>query len=283
MEWDDLRYVLAVARSGSFFGAAQLLKVSHTTVGRRINALENDLGTKLFRRTREGCESMDAALRLLPMAERIEREMRAVSRLTSGVQEEAEGIVRIHTGAWVQKRLLIPALPSFRTAHPKVRLHLVGDIVEPASVTAAPMISLRFSVMPGRGDIERALADVHYSVYAPRGMDPKNLSWATNYGGPVMLSTYKWFLDRKIPENQAPLLADDADLIATAIGTGAYKGLIPDFIGQAYPGIDRVTKGGPDLVRTLRAIVGRHVATRPEVGAVLNWVEDTVTSAALRL
>ncbi len=282
MEWDDLRYVLATARSGSFFGASKLLKVSHTTVGRRIKALETDLGNQLFRRDREGCAPTDAALRLMPLAERVEREMREVGRIAAGESEEAEGLVEVHTGVWILKRLLIPALPDFWKAHPKVQLHFIGDIVEPASTTNVPLISLRFSVMAGRGDIETELTDINYSVYAPRGVDSEPLPWVTNYGGPVMLSTYKWFLEQGTDHDRAPFLADDADLMASVIATGAVKGLIPDIIGQAMPGIDRVTQGGPDLVRTLRSIVARHVATRPEVRAVLGWIEETIAEAALR-
>lgn len=282
MEWDDLRYVLAAARSGSFFGASKLLKVSHTTVGRRIKTLETDLGSALFRRDRDGCEPTEVALRLLPLAERVEREMRDVGRLAAGVSEQATGLVEVHTAAWVLRRLLVPALPAFYADYPKVQLHLVGDIVEPASLSTVPVISIRFSVMPGRGDIETKLADLNYSVFGPRGKDPGPLPWATNYGGQVMLSTYKWLLDQNIPEDRVFLLADDADLVATAISTGEFKGLIPDIIGQTFPGIDRVTEGGPDLVRTVRAIVARHVAARPEVRAVLTWIEDTITEAALR-
>lgn len=282
MEWDDLRYVLATARAGSFFGASRMLKVSHTTVGRRIKALETDLGNTLFRRNREGCEPTEAALRLLPLAERIEGEMRDVGRLASGFSEEAEGIVEVHTAAWFLRRLLIPHVQAFWADYPRVRLHFVGDIVEPASINTVPVVSLRFSVMAGRGDIETSIADVHYSVYAARGIDPRPLPFASNYGGQVMLSTYRWLLERDVAEDRVPFLADDADLVASAIQTGACKGLIPDILGQAVPGIDRITEGGPDLVRTMRAIVSRHVATRPEVRAVLAWVEETAANAFLR-
>ena len=108
------------------------------------------------------------------------------------------------------------------------------------------------------------------------------MPWATTCGGQVALSTYTWFLDQNIEPDRVFLLADDADLIAAAISTGEFKGLIPDIIGESLPGIDRLTNGDPDLVRTMRAIVGRHVANRAEVQAVLTWIEETVSSAALR-
>ena len=282
MDWDDLRYVLAAARSGSFLGASKLLKVSQATVGRRIKALETDLGSTLFRRYREGCEPTEAALRILPLAEQVESKMRDLGRLVEGVSEPASGLVEVHTATWLLRRLLVPALPAFYADYPKVQLHLVGDVVEQPSIGAVPVISVRFSVMPGPGDIETKIADLNYSVFAPRGKDPDALPWATTYGGQVALSTYTWFLDQNIEPDRVFLLADDADLIAAAISTGEFKGLIPDIIGESLPGIDRLTNGDPDLVRTMRAIVGRHVANRAEVQAVLTWIEETISSAALR-
>lgn len=282
MEWDDLRYVLATARSGSFVGASRLLKVSHTTVGRRIKALEKVLGNPLFRRDREGCEPTEAALRLLPLAERIEHEMRNVGRLAAGMEEEPDGLVEVHTAAWVLRRLLIPALPTFWATYPNIRLHFVGDIIEPSTTNSTPTITLRFSVMAGRGDIETALGDIHYSVYAATGSDPADLPWATNYGGQVMLSTYKWLVDQDVPDEKVPFLGDDADLVASAIRTGLVKGLIPDLLAMDVHGIQRVAKGAPDLVRTYRAIVPRHVSTRAEVRAVLSWIEETISAAAMR-
>ncbi|MDA7948981.1 MAG: LysR family transcriptional regulator [Hyphomicrobiaceae bacterium] len=282
MEWDDLRYVLAAARSRSFIGASKLLKVSHTTVGRRIKALERDLGKALFRRDREGCEPTEVALRLLPLAERVEAEMRDVGRLAAGASEQATGLVEVHTGTWILRRLLTPALPSFCTQHPKVRLHFVGDVVEPAPMRAVPVVSLRVSVMAGRGDIETALADFNYSVYGPHGKDPAPLPWATSYGGQVMLSPYKWLLGQDVEEDDVSLFVDDADLVAAAISTGNFKGLIPDIVGQSIPGTVRASESGPDLVCTMRAIVARHDAARPEVRAVMSWLEETIAAAALR-
>lgn len=282
MEWDDLRYVLAAVRSGSFLGASKLLKVSQATVGRRIKALEDSLGSTLFLRNREGCEPTEVALRLQPLAEQVESRMREVGRLAQGVSQQASGLVEVHTAAWVLRRLLVPALPAFYAEYPKIQIHLVGDVVEQPPINSVPVISVRFSVMPGRGDIETKLADVNYSLYAPIGKDPEKLRWTTNYGGPVMLSTYQWLRDQDVQTDGVSLFADDADLVAAAIATGEFKGLIPDIIGQTFPGLEQVNDGGPDLVRTVRAIVARHVANRPEVRAVLAWIEETIANAALR-
>jgi len=71
--WNDIRYFLVLSRTRSFVSAAVQLKVTHSTVSRRISALESDLQTKLFVRTEKGCRLTPAGEQLLPLAEDLER------------------------------------------------------------------------------------------------------------------------------------------------------------------------------------------------------------------
>lgn len=280
LEWDDLRYVLATVRSGSFFGASKLLKVSHTTVSRRVQSLEDELGKPLFVRTRGGCQPTDAAGRLMPIAERVEREIRDVGRLAMDTSETPRGLVEVHTASWILKRILIPALPAFYAQHPQVQLYFVSDVVEPPQTHVTPIITLRFSIMAKRTEIETKLADIDYSVYARRGRDPSKLKWVSTFGGSIVLSTYSWLRDNDIEQAEVPFLTADSDLAAEAIVSGDFKGLIPDLIGLRENKMVRMTDGPPDLTRPLRAIVSRRYVGRPEVKAVSAWLDQTISSAA---
>lgn len=71
-EWTDLRFFLELARAGTLSGASRRLDVEHTTVARRIDRLEKELGTTLFDRSREGYELTEMGLALLPHAEAME-------------------------------------------------------------------------------------------------------------------------------------------------------------------------------------------------------------------
>jgi DNA-binding transcriptional LysR family regulator len=97
MDWDDLRYFLAVYRSGSTSGAARALSVQHTTVGRRLAALEDRLGASLFTRTPSGLIPTTAAAEILPLAESAERSMRDIERAVAGRDGRLEGVVRLTT------------------------------------------------------------------------------------------------------------------------------------------------------------------------------------------
>jgi DNA-binding transcriptional LysR family regulator len=94
VNWDDLRIFLAVARAGQILGAARRLGLNHATVSRRVGALEQELGAKLFRRLTTGSELTTAGTRLLGVAERMEADMIAARAEVAG-DEEVSGTVRI--------------------------------------------------------------------------------------------------------------------------------------------------------------------------------------------
>ncbi|MEL6126556.1 MAG: LysR family transcriptional regulator [Pseudomonadota bacterium] len=276
MEWDDLKYVLAVARSGSFLGAGHMLKVTHTTVGRRIRSLERDLGQPLFKRTRDGAEPTETCRRILPTAEEIEQQIRHISLTAMSEKVEPEGPVRIHTAAWIIEYVLIPKVPGFQAAYPKVQLFFVGDVVDTVVDTATPALSLRFDVMAKRNEIEAEVAEFPFSVYHRRDCDPDALPWASTSGGQVRLRTAAWLEKSGVSYEQVGVFADDAQLVRAALKTGGFKGMIPELLGEADPDLTRLTDGPPDLVRKLRTITPRRIRANSEVQAVLGWLGNTL-------
>ena len=124
MDWDDLRYFLAVYRAGSTSGAARALSVQHTTVGRRLTALEETLGTNLFTRTPTGLVPTAAADGILPLAEEAERNLRAIER-GAGNDQKLEGVVRMttseaFTGYFVRR------LTKLRAEHPGLVVEILS-------------------------------------------------------------------------------------------------------------------------------------------------------------
>ena len=95
MNWDDVRIFLAVARAGQILGAARRLGINHATVSRRVAALEQALGAKLFQRLTTGTELTAAGQHFLPVAERMETDMIAARADLAGEGDEIAGTVRI--------------------------------------------------------------------------------------------------------------------------------------------------------------------------------------------
>ena len=124
MDWDDLRYFLALARTGSIRAAGAALGVSHSTVSRRVDGLEERLGTRLFDRHRDGYALTEAGRDMLPAAERVEDEVCALSRGLAGGDARVSGPVRVTCGDEYLAALLLDDLAPWCAANPGVDLSL---------------------------------------------------------------------------------------------------------------------------------------------------------------
>src|SRR5438552_19176157 len=114
LEWDDLRYFLALARNGSLSAAGRALGVTQPTVGRRIDAFERRLGTKLFRRSPSGYALSPAGESMLAHVDSMEREALAAERIATGRDVGLEGTVRVTAPEWLATRVLAAMVARFR-------------------------------------------------------------------------------------------------------------------------------------------------------------------------
>ena len=128
MNADDLRFFLAVRQAGSIKGGARILKVDHSTVSRRLLALEEDLKSSLFERTPEGLVDTDLARAIAPLAERVELLTREIEDAAHASSDERSGPVRIAVSPVVAHHFLIPRLPELRSSFPNVTFDIVADI-----------------------------------------------------------------------------------------------------------------------------------------------------------
>ena len=109
--WDDLRFLLAVARTGTLSGAARRLGVNHTTVSRRIRALEERVGVRLFERLSSGWATTEAGEDMLASARRVEEEMAALDRRVLGQDARLSGTVRVA----ITDMMALALMPDFAT------------------------------------------------------------------------------------------------------------------------------------------------------------------------
>ena len=127
-DWDDVRFFLAVAKTGSFSAAATQLNTKQTTVGRRIQALERRLGAKLFDRHRHGMEVTPAARGVLMQAESMMSNAASIERHLAGLDREMSGIVRVAATEGIAAGWLVPRLTELRRSHPDIVVQVIsGD------------------------------------------------------------------------------------------------------------------------------------------------------------
>jgi len=123
--WDDMRFFLALCRAHTFVAAANELKVTHSTVARRISALEASLQTQLFQRTEKGCQITPAGEALLPYAEQLESTVIALEESISGQDNQLSGCIRIGTPDGIGNCFLASRLSRFQLNHPALEVELI--------------------------------------------------------------------------------------------------------------------------------------------------------------
>ena len=123
-DWNDLRYLLAVAHSGSTLSAARHLRVSQTTVARRIAALEEALGTILFERRAAGYALTPMGDALLGQAQSVERAATGFAEAAAALARDVSGTVRLTTEEIFANTLLGPILRDLHDVHPDIVIEL---------------------------------------------------------------------------------------------------------------------------------------------------------------
>lgn len=168
MDWNDLKYFLAVARSGSLTQTSSELKVSQSTVSRRIAELEQSIGITLFQRHQTGYFLTDEGRTVLRNAQAVENNILALERATAGLDMTPTGTVRLATSENLATDLIIPALPKFRESFPGICLEIITSTATAELDRREADIALRV-VRPTHGNLKvRRVGRMTYSVYGSR-------------------------------------------------------------------------------------------------------------------
>ena len=122
LDWNDLRYVLAVCHEGSLSGAARALNVNHSTVFRRINAIEEMLGVRLFERLSNGYAMTEAGEAALRVGDRIENEVLGLSHKLIGKDLRLSGVLRVTAPDALAIKILMPHISEFSKQYPDIQL-----------------------------------------------------------------------------------------------------------------------------------------------------------------
>ena len=174
-DWNDMRHFLAVARAGSTLAAAETLKVNQTTVARRIAALEQALGARLFDRAQSGYRLTELGRELLPSAERIETEAATVAQLVEQRLRRLAGTIRVTTNETIANVFLTPSLPDFADLYPDIRVEVVVDPRYLDLTRGEADVALRAAQHPGSGAIVvRKLRHLPWAVYCSRDYAARN-------------------------------------------------------------------------------------------------------------
>ncbi|MCJ8337159.1 MAG: LysR family transcriptional regulator [Pseudomonadales bacterium] len=166
MNWNDLRYFLALAQQGSVSGAGRALSVEHTTVARRVSALEKQLGSRLFDRLPSGYVMTQVAENLLPHALAMQELMQVADREVFAMDAQLSGSLKLTASYDVFSRLITPKLERFVDQYPGIDLQLLSSTSLADLASRQADIALRLSPNPPEYLIGRKVLPLQHGIYA---------------------------------------------------------------------------------------------------------------------
>ena len=257
MDWNDLKYVKAIADAGNVANAAHRLEVHQSTVFRRLNTLEKDLGVRLFERLSNGYVMTTAGEDFCQAAERIETDISALNRRISGQDMRPSGTIRV-TMADVLVGLLTPCLAEFQTAYPEIELEVVvsRDVMNLAKRDAN--IAIRITNQPLETLVGRKIASVAIAVYGskeylkihPNLNNLDQYDWIGFDESVIDSSIATWF-KQTIPDVKFQYRSNTSMAILAAVKQNIGLGLVLCYLGDSDPNLVRVSAPIPEFKKQL--------------------------------
>ncbi|WP_338640122.1 LysR family transcriptional regulator [Burkholderia pyrrocinia] len=297
MNWDDIRTFLAVMRGGSLSAAARTLQVQHSTVARRIDALESALGIRLFDRLPRGWPPTDEGLHLAEHAARLETDAHAFARAAQGAAA-LDGVVRVSASPVFASHFLAPRLARAQRAWPALRIDLMGEMHAANLYAREADLAVRLSRPSEPGLAARRLGTMRFALCAsPEWADAPPDAWPfVGYDDALAQTPQQQWLERFAAGRRFAFVANDLAAQHRACAAGAGVALLPRFLvddslaeaGAApsstpAPLVELTSAPRCDIEREIWLVVHPDVRRSPRVQRVADAIADAVRAADGRL
>lgn len=284
-EWSDWRVFLAVARHGSTLGAGKALRMSQSTASRRIAALEEALGLRLFERRASGYRLTNAGEAVMPKAEALEAAVAAVEAQARGEARTLSGTVRITTDEVFAVTLLTPMLRELHQLHPEIGIDL-DSARELRDLGAGEAdVALRSTSRPQpEGVVGRRLVRDDWALFCSRdyvarhGL-PKTREDLLDHniiggGGDGPWRLYSAWLEEMGLLTQVSMRYDGTNGLLSGIKSGLGVGILPCLVGRSDPDLLQCLPPHRKHERTLWLLTHERVRQRPAVRLVIDFLYE---------
>jgi DNA-binding transcriptional LysR family regulator len=236
-DWDDLRFFLAVAEAGSLSRAAKVLRVTHSTVLRRLSRLESRLGSRLFERLHTGYVPTQAGEALRERLASLASGIESAQRELKGLDSVLSGAIRVTSTDTLARGLLMPALVAFRRQHPGIRLEVAVNNAFLNLTQREADVAVRPSNAPPENLVGRLVGTIQTALYASRrylrGAARRGLKttdwprhdWVALDQSLAHLAQSKWVQSR-IPAERIAVRVDSLTSAADAVRQGFGVGML---------------------------------------------------------
>lgn len=293
LDWDDLRFFLAVARCRTLSAAAKRLHVTQSTVGRRLASLQDGMGVRLLQRAADGYAPTLAGEVIQPHVERIEAEALSLERAVSGRDVRLEGIVRVTSSQMVASHLLAPCFAVLHDRHPTIMIEVLPNLPSNALSARETDVAVQLTSFEHHELVVRTIGHLGFGLYG-------SLSYLGRYGEPDVvtgcaghqvitfldtqhLSSHAAWLAEHAGRAQVVMRCDSYEMQHWAVLSGGAVALLPRFRGDAEPTLRRVDTGVPIPGADISLAVHRDNRQTPRIRAVLDCISEAVRSRAASL
>jgi DNA-binding transcriptional LysR family regulator len=281
-DWNDLKYLLAVARHHSTIAAGKALGLSQSTVHRRLSELERRLGRQLVTRRPSGYQLTEFGEQLLPYAERVEAAVGGFERQAADTERHLSGVIRVTCPEPIVYRFTQSTLiERFNARHPQLRVEFVtSDRYLDLSKGEADV-----AFRSGDTDDElvgRKIADSLWAVYASRSYIERHgkpervddLSSHPLVGFDETLSKHRasTWLQQVAPDAQMAARNNSVLGLVYAVKSGIGIGPLPTALGDAEPDLVRVLGPIAELSRNWRLLTHPDLRRTPRISAFFDFI-----------
>lgn len=276
-QWDDIRFFLALAREDSLSGAARALGVEHSTVARRVDALEQVLGLRLFDRLPRGWRLTPEGETLCAQAGRIEEEALAFGRAAAGASA-LRGTVRISAPPVLASHFLAPRLGPLRRRWPGIALELIGEARDANLTRREADLALRLTRPSAPGLLARAIGEMGFGLYAtPEWLDKDPAEWEfLGYDESFRLAPQEQWLQACAGARPFALRANDLATLHQGARAGLGVALLPHFLGAGDAALRRASGVDCQTRRKLWLVMHPDLRRSPRVRAVADAIAEAV-------
>ena len=285
LDWNDLRYFLAVADTGSTLAAGRRLGVSQTTAARRVAALEAALGLVLFERRQAGYLLTQAGENLLEHARAVEAAASGFSDAAGAQTREASGVVRLTTEEIYAVTILGPILRDLSDAHPAIRIELdTTEDVRDLAGGAADVALRTVKEVSGGGLVGRRVGTTLWTIYCSRDYAlahgaPKSRRTLRGHkliggGGRNVWRVYAEWLKANELDDAVAMQHDSQTGLLAAVRSGFGLAALPSYVADLDPDLICCLPPAPGLQWDLWLLTHERIRHTPRVRIVMDFLAE---------
>ncbi|WP_412480567.1 LysR family transcriptional regulator [Azonexus sp. IMCC34839] len=280
LHWDDVRYFLELARVGSLSGAARKLGVEHSTVARRVEALEQALDIRLFDRLPKGWSLTHEGETLVDQALRLEHEAQTFSRVALGVSS-LHGTVRVSAPPVMAGYFLVPRLAGVRAQWINIELEIIGESRDANLARGEADLAIRMSRPTAPGLVARCIGEMGYGLYAALGYaDRAESEWEfLGYDDSLVQVPQQQWLQKIAGGRRFVFRSNDLSALMNAARVGLGVTVLPHFLAAEDARLTLLSDPVCPISRHIWLVMHPDVKRSPRVRLVADLLVNIVAEA----